>query len=71
MPQFTEFPQGQLLQHLKTGGFYKVLYLAKMEATLKDVYVYEALVNGSIWIRPKDEMEDGRFAPIESSNLLL
>jgi hypothetical protein len=55
------FQQGQILKHLKTGGFYRILYEAKIEATLEDVYVYEALINHTIWIRPVTEMEDGRF----------
>ena len=57
------FQKGQTLKHRKTGGFYRILYDAKIEATLEDVYVYEALINPSIWIRPVSEMEDGRFIP--------
>jgi hypothetical protein len=57
------FHQGQRLKHLKSGGSYRILYEAKIEATLEDVYVYEALVNHTIWIRPVTEMEDGRFVP--------
>lgn len=55
------FQQGQILKHLKTGGFYRILYEAKIEATIEAVYVYEALINHTIWIRPVTEMEDGRF----------
>jgi len=35
--------------------------LAKIEATLEDAYVYQALSNMTFWIRPKAEMLDGRF----------
>ncbi len=56
-----KFQVGDQLQHLKTGGFYRIICLAKIEANLEDAYVYEALINGSLWIRPKTEMEDGRF----------
>ena len=56
-----KFQVGDQLQHLKTGGFYRIICLAKIEANLEDAYVYEALINGSYWIRPKTEMEDGRF----------
>ena len=57
------FQQGQIVKHQKTGGFYRILYYAKIEATLDDVYVYEALINQTIWIRPVEEMEDERFIP--------
>ena len=58
------FTPGQHIQHLKTGGIYKIICLAKIEATLEDAYVYEALSNGTFWVRPKTEMEDGRFRKI-------
>jgi hypothetical protein len=56
-----KFQVGDQLQHFKTGGSYRIICLAKIEANLEDAYVYEALINGSYWIRPKTEMEDGRF----------
>jgi hypothetical protein len=58
------FSPGQKLQHQKTGGFYRILHLAQMEANLEYVYVYEALINQTIWIRPQAQMEDGRFIPV-------
>jgi hypothetical protein len=58
------FSPGQKLQHQKTGGYYRILHLAQMEATLEYVYVYEALINQTIWIRPQAQMEDGRFIPV-------
>ncbi len=64
MSTFTKFQAGDRLQHLKTGGFYRVLCLAKIEASLEDAYVYEALRNGTYWIRPQTEMEDGRFIKV-------
>jgi len=57
----SKFQARDRLRHLKTGGFYRVIGLAKIEATLEDVYVYEAVSNNTLWIRPKAEMEDGRF----------
>ena len=59
-----KFHAGDRLQHLKTGGFYRVLCFAKIEANLEDAYVYEAIKNGSYWIRPQIEMEDGRFIKV-------
>ncbi len=61
----SKFQAGDRLQHLKTGGFYRVIGLAKIEATLEDVYVYEAVSNNTLWIRPKAEMEDGRFVRVK------
>ncbi|MBU3580344.1 hypothetical protein ICN17_10070 [Polynucleobacter sp. 73C-SIWE] len=55
------FKPGSKLQHKKTGGFYKVVFLANVEASLEPAYVYESLQSHDFWIRPKAEMEDGRF----------
>ena len=59
------FKPGTKLKHIKTGGFYKVVMLANIEATLEPAYVYESLQSHDFWIRPQDEMEDGRFELIE------
>ena len=59
------FKPGSKLKHLKTGGFYKVVMLANIEATLEPAYVYESLQSNNFWIRPQAEMEDGRFELIE------
>ena len=56
-----KFPPGSQLKHLKTGGHYRVIGLAKIEATLEMAYVYESLQTKDYWIRPQTEMEDGRF----------
>jgi len=55
------FKPGSKLKHKKTGGFYKVVLLANVEANLEPAYVYESLQSHDFWIRPKAEMEDGRF----------
>ena len=55
------FKPGAKLKHIKTGGFYKVLLLANIEATLEPAYVYESLQSHDFWVRPQGEMEDGRF----------
>jgi hypothetical protein len=57
-----KFPTGSKLKHLKTGGFYQIVGLAKIEATLEVAYVYESLQTNDYWVRPQIEMEDGRFA---------
>jgi len=55
------FKPGSKLKHVKTGGFYKVVFLANIEASLEPAYVYESMQSHDFWIRPKAEMEDGRF----------
>ena len=55
------FKPGSRLKHLKTGGFYKVVLLANIETSLEPAYVYESMQSHDFWIRPKAEMEDGRF----------
>lgn len=59
------FKPGSKLKHVKTGGLYKVLLLANVEATLAPAYVYESLQSHDFWIRPQAEMEDGRFELIQ------
>lgn len=60
------FKPGSKLRHIKTGGFYKVVMLANVEANLEPAYVYESLQSHDFWIRPKAEMEDGRFELIHT-----
>ena len=55
------FKPGSKLKHKKSGGFYKILFLANIEATLEPAYAYESLQTHDFWIRPQAEMEDGRF----------
>lgn len=55
------FKPGNKLKHKKTGGLYKVVLLANVEANLELAYVYESMQSHDFWIRPKAEMEDGRF----------
>jgi hypothetical protein len=59
------FKPGTKLKHVKTGGFYKVVMLANVEATLEPAYVYESLQSHDFWIRPQGEMEDGRFVLVD------
>lgn len=55
------FKPGAKLKHLKTGGLYRVILLANIEASLEPAYVYESMQSHDFWVRPKAEMEDGRF----------
>lgn len=50
-------------RHFK-GGTYVVLNHATLESDLTDVIVYQSLIDGRIWVRPKEEFfgwvtEDG------------
>jgi len=63
------FKPGDFLKHLKSGGFYRVVMLANIEATLQPAYVYESLRNQSFWIRPQAEMEYGRFVVISEKEM--
>ncbi len=60
------FKPGSKLKHIKTGGFYKVVLLANIESNLEPAYVYESLQSHDFWIRPKAEMEDGRFELVDA-----
>ncbi len=60
------FKPGSKLKHIKTGGFYKVVLLANTESNLEPAYVYESLQSHDFWIRPKAEMEDGRFELVDA-----
>lgn len=60
------FKPGSKLRHIKTGGFYKVVLLANIESSLEPAYVYESLQSYDFWIRPKAEMEDGRFELVDA-----
>jgi hypothetical protein len=50
--------------HIKTGGFYKMLYYACIEKTLERVIIYQG-VDGNVWVRPVEEFFDGRFESLE------
>lgn len=61
LPPNPKFQTGEILRHLKTGGLYRIVGRAMIEATLTPAYVYESISTGDHWVRPQAEMEDGRF----------
>lgn len=51
-------------QHRK-GGVYTVIAEGVNEADLTKVIVYQAAVDGVLWVRPREEFLDGRFTRID------
>lgn len=63
-------PFPKRVKHIKRGTTYRVLGMAKIqtETPLLDnaeVCIYFNEGNNDIWVRPKDEMTDGRFEPVK------
>lgn len=50
-----------IYKHLKSGGLYKFLTHALIEADLTHAVVYESLETGQVWVRPESEFFNGRF----------
>ena len=48
----------------RKGGLYRVLGQAVLEADRTDVVVYDD-AEGTVWVRPVAEFEDGRFTPVD------
>lgn len=66
----TDLQEGSLWRHFK-GGVYRILHLARIEATLETVVVYHSLSSDDVWVRPLEvwleEVRPGvpRFVPVE------
>ena len=61
-----KFQYMQLVQHVATGGIYRIVApptVVRIEATNSPAYAYrkEDEATGVVWVRPQNEMEDGRF----------
>lgn len=48
-------------QHVKTGGLYRIVAHGLIEADLTPAVIYQAKRDGSVWVRPASEFDDGRF----------
>lgn len=67
-------------RHKKTGGLYKVLGVGRMQAEkwyepdgdgaatvdMREVVVYRSLQDGLLWVRPRQDFEDGRFEAVDT-----
>ncbi|WP_368187413.1 hypothetical protein [Aestuariibius sp. HNIBRBA575] len=60
----------QIWIHRKTGGLYVIIDdNALIEADLTPAVAYRSLETGQLWVRPRAEFHDGRFANVNSGDL--
>lgn len=62
----TKFNRHDIVRHVKTGNLYYIVATpdtCRIEADNSEAYAYEELAgqDKKLWVRPKSEMEDGRF----------
>jgi hypothetical protein len=70
--------RAMVFRHKKNGGEYVLIGYGKMQADtwedmtyrhqvtsvdMREVAIYRAVDDGSLWVRPLEEFEDGRFVP--------
>lgn len=57
-----KFPLYSIVKHVKTGNEYFIEMACLIEKDKIPAYAYSPVGKyAPVWIRPKDEMEDGRF----------
>jgi hypothetical protein len=61
------------VRHIKRQSTYSILGEAEVQSSRPihegdSVVVYQADTDGSLWVRPPVEFNDGRFEPVESTN---
>ena len=47
----------------RKGGLYRVLGRGVLESDRSDVVIYDD-ADGTVWVRPTVEFDDGRFEPV-------
>lgn len=63
----TKFNPGDYVKHNKSGLYIILNNTATIEKTNELAYIYMDVDTHKIWIRPVDEMEDGRFIKIQKN----
>lgn len=64
LPSLPDTPSpGEVWTHKKSGVRYRVMCVARKEATLNPEVVYSVVGGGDPWTRPHAEFMDGRFVP--------
>lgn len=51
-------------QHIKTGNVYQVITTGFIEANLTPCVVYRSISSNTVWVRPLEEFNDGRFRQV-------
>ena len=55
-------------RHKKSGGIYRLVARGFLEMDLTPVTVYVSAHDGTVWVRPTAEFDDGRFEPVDEAS---
>jgi hypothetical protein len=61
------YPQDGSIYRHRNGSEYRVLMVARLEATTEYCVVYEPREGGMAWVRPLNEFGDGRFTYVTNA----
>lgn len=63
-----------IVKHKKRGSTYEILGIGKMQTEfakdgidMAEVVVYKSMSDGSFWVRPVDDFNDGRFEIVNAT----